>query len=132
MMQAEIRKERIKKYGSFLWCPERNTLCFGINTPEGSCKYSRCLLDDPAYIAKQAEIDRRIQENARQERLEKAQEKQIIRRQTQTREELLEKEIAYTEAKARRLYRDNKPRAADLLMHKAMKLNAELRKIRGA
>lgn len=137
MMQAEIRKERITKYGSFLWCPERNTLCFGINTPAGTCKYSRCLLDDPAYIAKQAEIDRRIQENARRERLEKAQgkidkEKQIIRRQTQTREELIEKEIAYAEAKARRLYRDNKPRAADLLMHKVMKLNAELRKMRGA
>ena len=134
MMQAEIRKERIKKYGSFLYCPKRNTLCFGIDTPKGVCKYKSCLLDDPAYIAKQAEIDRKIQENARRERQERKREKenrekQIIRRQTKTRKDLLEQEIRNKERQVKLLYRDNKPKAADIVMNQVIRLNAKLREM---
>lgn len=135
MMQAEIRKERIKKYGSFLWCPKRSTLCFGINTSEGTCKYSHCLLDDPAYIAKQAEIERRIQENARRERLEKAEEKAkrqkpIIRRQTKTKEEVLSEKIERLEHKIQQAYQKGRMREGDILTNELLRLNAEMRKIK--
>ena len=135
MMQVEIRKERIKKYGSFLWCPERSCLCFGIDTPSGVCKYDICLLDNPEYIAKQAEIDRRIQENAERERLEKAEEKAerqkpIIRRQTKTKEDILNDKIERLEYKIQQAYRRGRTREGDALTRELLRLNAEMRKIK--
>lgn len=135
MMQAEIRKERIKKYGSFLWCPKRNTLCFGINTPDGICKKDICYHDDPEYIAKQAEIDRRIQENAQRERIEKAKEeankeKHIIRRQTKTKQDKLNNEINRLESRIQRAYRRGRTREGEALTKELIRLNAEMRKIK--
>ena len=45
-MDEKIRRERFEKYGSFLFCPARNVLCFGRMT-DGECKHDTCLLDDP-------------------------------------------------------------------------------------
>lgn len=135
MIQAEIRKERIKKYGSFLYCPERGGLCFGIDTPTGICKYDICLLDNPEYIAKQAEIDRRIQENAERERLEKDEgkaerQKPIIRRQTKTKEDILNDKIERLEYKIQQAYRRGRTREGDALTQELLRLNAEMRKIK--
>ena len=138
MMQPEIRKERVKKYGSFLRCPERGNLCFGIDTPDGICKYKTCCLDDPEYIAKQKQIQRNIEENARREWEERRREekenaaKQIIRRQTKTKEELIERDIARLEAKARHLYRTGKRNAGDAVMHDVTVLYGRLKKLKGA
>lgn len=57
-MKEEIRKERVNKYGSFLYCPAKGCLCFGRETDQ-KCKYPTCLLDDPEHLA----LQQRIKEN---------------------------------------------------------------------
>jgi len=140
MMQPKSRKERVAEYGSFLYCPERDRLCFALNNDEGICERKSeqepCFIDDPKWLAKQEEIEINLQENARREQEEKAKEMQSppapIRRQTKTGVQLLEEQIRRREAKARSLYRANKPRAADSVMREVMALQAKLRKMRGA
>lgn len=56
-MNPEIRKERVKKYGSFLFCPKRSTLCTGRNSNK-ECIYENCILDSPEYIKLQETIAR--------------------------------------------------------------------------
>lgn len=132
-MKPEIREERVKKYGSFLFCPEKNTLCFGTDTEDGNCKHEHCLLDDPAYLKKKAQIAVRIEENDRREREERRREAQAppapIRRQRKSAADMLREQIERKERFARTLYRENKPRRADAVMHEVMVLQAKLRKL---
>lgn len=134
-MDPEIREERVKKYGSFLFCPEKNTLCFGTDTEDGNCKHEHCLLEDPAYIKKQKEIDERIRENDRREREERRREAQEppapARHQRKSAADMLREQIERKERFARTLYRENKPRRADVVMHEIMTLQAKLRKLDG-
>lgn len=136
MMQPKTRKERVAEYGSFLYCPKKDTLCSDMDSDDGICVRSVCYLEDPEYIKLQERIAEKIRENARREQEEKAKEIQSppapIRRQTKTGVQLLEEQIKKREAKARSLYRANKPRAADSVMRDVMALQAKLRKMRGA
>lgn len=132
-MQPEIHKERVAKYGSFLYCPERSCLCFGIDTPDGTCKKDVCYHDDPKYIAKQAEIDRRVQENALREAEErKKQEAEPMPEKKVDLVKELTTYIARREAMARRAYRENKPKKGDAIMQEVLVLTGKLRKIKGA
>ena len=132
-MNPEIREERVKKYGSFLFCPEKNTLCFGTDTEDGSCKHKSCLLDDPAYLKKKAQIAARIEENDRRERERRKAERlnppAPIRRQRKSAADMLREQIERKERFARTLYRENKPRRADAVMHEVMILQTKLRKL---
>ena len=56
-MQPEVWKERAEKYGSSLFCPEKETICFHINTPNGICERTVCCKDDPEYIEQQIRIE---------------------------------------------------------------------------
>ena len=133
MMQAEIREERIKKYGSFLWCPERSCLCFGINTPNGTCKKDVCYHDDPKYIAKQAEIEARRKENTQREAEErKKQEEEPMPEKKADPVKGLTSYIARREAMARRAYRENRPKKGDAIMQEVLVLTGKLRKMKGA
>ena len=42
-MDEEIRKARSRQYGSFLYCPDRDCLCFGRET-DLECKHESCIL----------------------------------------------------------------------------------------
>lgn len=132
-MNPEIRKMKVEKYGSFLFCPDKRVLCFGTYTPDGSCKYENCLLEDPAYIKKQKEIDERIRENDRREREERRREAQEppapARHQRKSTADMLREQIERKERFARTLYRENKPRKGDRIMHEVMTLQAKLRKL---
>lgn len=55
-MKTEIRRERMKKYGSILYCPAQDCKCFGRDTDE-ECRHEKCLLQDPEYIALQERIE---------------------------------------------------------------------------
>lgn len=131
-MKPEIRKEKVEKYGSFLFCPERECLCFGCNTNDGSCKHPSCLLNNPEYIKKQEEIEKRRKENESREREERkrktADPPAPIRRQRKSAIDMLKEQIERKEAFARKLYRENKPRKADAVMREVMGLQAKLRK----
>ena len=60
-MKTEIRKERMKKYGSILYCPAQDRKCFGRDTDE-ECRHEKCLLQDPEYIALQERIEKKRRE----------------------------------------------------------------------
>lgn len=132
-MQAKSRKERVKEYGSFLYCPDKDTLCFAMNNEDGICKRTPCFLEDPEYIALQQRIAKNMEDNAQRERAEKLREKlnppAPVRRQTKTREQTLREQIISKEKRARYLYRINKPKAADNLMHEVTMLRRQLLKI---
>lgn len=131
MMQPKIRKARVKKYGSFLYCLDRDTLCFGRHTEDGSCKHEICILDDPEYIALQERIEKNRIINAQAEKEKKEDTPAPIRRQTITREQQLIDEIKHKEEKAAWLYKKNWPGPADNAMYEAAILKNRLRKIQG-
>lgn len=126
-MDEKIRRERFEKYGSFLFCPAKSTLCFGRIT-DGECKHSACLLDDPEYQA----LQKRIEENRRKNQTVKKDESpQRIRRQTKSRAQILEEEIARKDKYARACYRANQPRAGDNATYEIVRLRAKLRELKG-
>ena len=127
-MNEELRKSRFREYGSFLYCPRKDCLCFGRDTDQ-ECKHDSCILEDPEYQA----LQRRIEENRRKNQTaEKKEEPPRIRRQTKSRAQILEEEIRKTEKYARACYRANRPRAGDNATYKIVRLRAKLRELKGA
>ena len=63
-MNEELRKSRFREYGSFLYCPRKDCLCFGRDTDQ-ECKHAKCLLEDPEYL----ELQERIEENRRKNQM---------------------------------------------------------------
>lgn len=131
MMQPKTQQERIEKYGSFLWCPERKTLCFNINTPDGSCKRASCILDDPEYIKLQRRIEANRAKNARIAAQEREAEKNDcpapIRRQTKTRDMILREEIIKKENLARAAYRRGWTSTGDKIVAQIARLEKQLK-----
>ena len=117
-MNEELRMQRCSQYGSFLYCPTRDVLCFGRYTDEECC-YDSCILDDPEYQA----LQERISEN-RMKRQAKEPEPSV--QEGPTKEQLAWKEIYKKEAIAQKLYRKNKPKIADGLMADAMYMRRTL------
>ena len=131
-MDEKIRRERFEKYGSFLYCPARDCLCFGRET-DLECKHESCILDDPEYQA----LQKKIEENRKRNELEALQEssgtshRQVIRRQNKTDAEILEEQIRRKERYARACYRANQPRAGDNATYEIVRLRAKLRELKG-
>lgn len=122
MMRPEIRDEHIKKYGSFLRCPERGNLCTGINTPDGICRRNPCYLDDPEYIKLQEQIEAKRRKRDNRRSAEDTAEQKCS--------DPVKELAGYTarrETAARRYYRENKPRQADRIMQEVLMLQARLR-----
>jgi len=127
-MNEELRKSRFREYGSFLYCPRKDCLCFGRDTDQ-DCKHAKCLLEDPEYLA----LQRGIEENRRKNQMtEKKEEPPRIRRQTKSRAQILEEEIQRKEKYARTCYRANRPRAGDNATYEIVRLRAKLRELKGA
>lgn len=130
-MDEEIRKARSRKYGSFLYCPARDCLCFGRET-DLECKHESCILDDSEYQA----LQKRIEENRKRNELEALQEssgishRQVIRRQNKTAAEILEERIRRKEQYARECYRSNHPKRGDNVVYEIVRLRAKLRELK--
>ena len=130
-MDEEIRKARSRQYGSFLYCPDRDSLCFGRET-DLECKHESCILDDPEYQA----LQKRIEENRKRNELKALREnlntshRQVIRRQTKTAAEMLEERIRRKEQYARECYRANYPKRGDDIVYEIVRLRAKLRKLK--
>ena len=130
-MDEEIRKARSRQYGSFLYCPDRDYLCFGRET-DLECKHESCILDDPEYQA----LQKRIEENRKRNELKALREnlntshRQVIRRQTKTAAEMLEERIRRKEQYARECYRANYPKRGDDIVYEIVRLRAKLRKLK--
>lgn len=110
-LNPEIREKRVKKYGSFLFCPMRSTLCFGRDT-DLECIHESCILDDPGYI----KLQERISENRKN-----AERKMKLK--------ALDQEIEEKENYAKRCYRNNEPRKGDRMVKEVISLQAQRRKV---
>lgn len=125
-MDEKIRKERFEKYGSFLFCPKRNILCFGRDTDE-ECKHASCLLDDPDY----QDLQKRIEENQKKNQQQECEKEHTrIRKQTKTKIELIEEAIKKKDKEARAAYRANRPDIGDLITNEVIRLQGLLRQER--
>lgn len=130
-MDEEIRKARSRKYGSFLYCPARDCLCFGRET-DLECKHESCILDDLEYQA----LQKKIEENRKRNELEALRDKpdlshrQVIRRQNKTAAEILEERIRRKERYARECYRSNHPKQGDNVVYEIIRLRAKLRELK--
>lgn len=122
------RQQHIAKYGSFLYCPEHDTLCSSMEkTWETGCSCSRkpCILEDPEYQKLQERIRRNV---ARRQGETKEEKQDNIRRQTKTWEERQLEKIHRLEAESRKAYRRNRPKVGEDKLHQAIMLRAELRR----
>ena len=122
------REEHMQKYGSMLFCPERETLCFYMDGMwVTGCERDGCILDDPEYqkqqevIAKNREDSFRRQVEAERKELEAAK----MNAKREKRERLIE-EIHRIEEMSREAYRSNRPRRGDELFEKARFMRNEL------
>ena len=122
------KREHIDKYGSFLFCPERDVLCSFMEnvwkTGE-DCGRRPCILDDPWY----QKLQERIRKNlARQSKKRPKEEKAApIRRQTKSWKDLQWEKIHRLETESARAYRENRPKVGEDKLNQAIRLERELR-----
>lgn len=129
MMREDIRKERVKKYGSFLYCAHRDTICSFMDNELAVCPRAECILDDPEYKALQERIERNRLKNLKQaEKEEPYPRRKEPKQKPLTGREYLLEQIRRKEALSERLYRENKPKAADMVFRQAQIMKGELQK----
>ena len=118
----------MQKYGSMLFCPERETLCFYMDGMwVTGCERDGCILDDPEY-QKQQEVIRKNREDSFRRQVE-AERKELeaakMNAERGKREKFIE-EIHRIEEMSREAYRNNRPRRGDELFEKARFMRNEL------
>ena len=133
MNTEEARKEHLEKYGSILYCPERQTLCsFRDGMWMTGCERESCILDDPEYQAlmeKQKRFRQKQVEEEQKRRLEE-QEAERIRDQRNQIQNYINRQLAEIhrlEEQSQRAYRNNWPKRGDDLFGRARRLRGELR-----
>lgn len=128
------REEHMQKYGSMLFCPERETLCFYMDGMWATgCERDGCILDDPEY-QKLQEVIRKNREDSFRRQVEterKAAEAAKRNAEKEKRERFIAekmKEIHRIEEMSREAYRRNRPRRGDELFEKARSMRIELKR----
>lgn len=124
------RQERVKIYGSFLYCPKKDVLCSIMDSDDGICTKELCYRDDPVYLEREKEIEKRIRENSEAEWKERNKKQQEVRPTKASKQQQLQEAIWRKTARAKKLYRQNKPKYADILMHEVMNMQGELNKLK--
>lgn len=128
------RQQHIAEYGSFLYCPERDSLCsFMEETWKTGCSCSHCrpcILDDPDYLALKKRIEQNIEKRAAEEKRHREEEKDAapIRTQSRSWEVLQMEKIRRLEEESARAYRRNRPKIGEEKLYEAMRLRRELRR----
>lgn len=125
----DARQEHMKKYGSFLYCEKRDTLCVHMdgNWMTG-CGRPMCILDDPEYIA----LQNRIEENRirAQKKPKEKEDHAPIRNQKnmiRSHERRLLDEIHRLEEDSQKAFRDNRPADGETLFRRAQIMRGELK-----
>lgn len=125
------REERVKEYGSFLFCPKRDVLCMAHDFEgNGECLRESCILDDPEYQAQQERIQQRQQElwdKHNKNRKEEKEAEKNIRTQNKTSREILLVKIEKTREKMERNYRMGRTRSGNKLSLELAEMERRLR-----
>ena len=133
-MNEELRKAHVAEYGSFLYCPERSTLCVFIDGfwDMGCGREEGCILDDHGYQAlmKKQEVNRLRRQRIEQERRKQEPKElpQRIRTQNKYPEDHIIDRIKRLEEESRVAYRRNRPRVGEAKLHEAILLRRKLRR----
>lgn len=128
------REEHMQKYGSMLFCQERETLCVYMDGMWATgCERDGCILDDPEYQKLQEVIRKNREESSRRqaEAEHKAVEAAKRNAEKEKRERFIAekmKEIRRIEEMSREAYRRNRPRRGDELFEKARSMRIELKR----
>ncbi|MEG2522238.1 MAG: hypothetical protein RSA49_05125 [Anaerovoracaceae bacterium] len=109
-----------------IYCTKEQCLCMGVNIKTGICKFERCNIHDPDYIAeknRQLEKLRQNNEKAIEHKREDKEATKNIRNQHRIEEDMQNEEISSLEERCRYLYKIGRTRAAqDLELELAEKL----------
>lgn len=99
-----------------IYCEKEDCWCGNIDINNGSCKASRCPIHDKEYIQEQEKRKERLQQLHQKELDRKEKEAKDppapIRRQTKTKDELLQEKINSKKRLVNRYYRKAKPKKA--------------------
>ena len=125
---AEARQAHLEKYGSIIYCPDRDTLCsFMDNAWETGCaREGGCILDDPEDQALQARIKKSRQEKERLDAEER--EAEHIRNQKNEVRNHIDRqmqEVHRLEKMSQEAFRNNRPNKGHELFNKAKFLRFE-------
>ena len=127
----QARQEHLAKYGSMLYCPERNTLCsFMDGMWMTGCERDGCILDDPNYQAlkrKQEAIKEQRMEEERQQKAEERESEQI-RNQTKMARSYIDRtleEAHRMENLSQKAFHRNKPNLGHDYFNRAKHLRFE-------
>lgn len=115
-----------------LYCKERDTDCMEMYIGQGTCNLEKCVRDDPVYLEKEREIERRrkeLYEKNKQHRQEEKTAAKSIRRQTKPEDKLLREQIKNTKSKMERYYTRGWTRAADKLSREIIQMERRLKSI---
>ena len=130
----EARQRHLKKYGSMLFCPERETLCVFMEGMWGTgCERDLCIIDDPENQKLQRKIEENRQKQIEAERRHREEERTAapIRDQRNLTKPYIQKEIDeihQMEERSQEAYRNNDPKKGDELFSRARYRRGELRK----
>lgn len=114
-----------------IYCEKEDCWCGNIDINNGSCKASRCPIHDKEYIQEQEKRKERLQQLHQKELDRKEKEAKDppapIRRQTKTKEELLQEKITSKKRLVNRYYRKAKPQKAVQIDLEVNRLERELK-----
>ena len=125
------RLEHVKAYGSFLYCPKKDTLCSyqEENVQKGiECARRPCILDDPRDIERKKVIAaNRIAQQIENAKRPKEEPCAPIRSPKKTRRDPRLELIEKLERESEAAYKRNKPNLGEEKLQKAIMLRAQLR-----
>ena len=129
----QARQQHLDKYGSMLYCPERNTLCSFMEGMWGTgCEREGCILDDSDYQRQQRLIETNRMHRELDRRAEKREETKNspapIRTQRKTHIDYAWEKIHRLEEQSREAYRRNRPKKGEALLHEAIVMRRKLLK----
>lgn len=114
-----------------IYCEKEDCWCGNIDINNGSCKASRCPIHDKEYIQEQEKRKERLQQLHQKELDRKEKEAKDppapIRRQTKTKDELLQEKINSKKRLVNRYYRRAKPQKAVQVDLEVNRLERELK-----
>ena len=128
------REEHMQRYGSMLFCPERETLCVYMDGMWATgCEREGCILDDMEYQKLQEVIRKNREEASRRQAEDERKAVEAAKRnaEKEKRERFIAekmKEIRRIEEMSREAYRRNRPRRGDELFEKARSMRIELKR----
>lgn len=108
------KEERVKAYGSFLYCPVHNNLCAGMkHSKDGNCTYPTCIVEDPAYQEKERRKEEKLRNRNKHNRPESEPAPLYKKQPTTSYEQIIIREIEKSQEEMNRCYTKGWTKKAD-------------------